>query len=182
MPMMGTMSVFVSLFRGVNVGSCRIKMTELKALYEKLGYIEVRTYLQSGNVVFSATGRPASLGKKIREAVKAEFGYDIPVLVLPADQLASVAEANPLLQNTAMDLTFLHVTFLLESPTRDFPTVLPKTGDEDAVLVGNAAYLYCPHGYGRTKLNNTYFERVLKVPATTRNWRTIQALTALTRE
>lgn len=176
------MSVFVSLFRGVNVGQCRIKMAPLKALFERLGHTDVQTYLQSGNVGFSAAGRPADHGKKIREAVEAEFGYDISVLVLSVDQLASVAEANPLLQKSAVDEASLHVTFLLEPTKIALPAKLPKSGGEDAALVGDAVYLYCPHGYGRTKLNNSYFERVLKVPATTRNWRTVQALIALARD
>lgn len=175
------MSVFVSLFRGVNVGQCRIKMVQLKTLFERLGHTHVQTYLQSGNVVFSATGRPADHGRKIREAVKGEFGYDIPVLVLSVDQLAGVAKANPLLQKPAVDEASLHVTFLLEPAKAALPVALPVAGDEDAALVGDAVYLYCPHGYGRTKLNNSYFERVLKVPATTRNWRTVQALIALAR-
>jgi len=176
------MSVFVSLFRGVNVGQCRIKMAPLKALFEILGYTNVQPYRQSGNVVFSAPGRPADHVQKIREAVSAEFGYDIPVLVLLADQLANVAEANPLLQKPTVDEASLHVTFLLESVKTALPATLPKSGDEDATLVGDAVYLYCPHGYGRTKLNNSYFERALKVPATTRNWRTVLALIALARE
>jgi uncharacterized protein (DUF1697 family) len=174
------MSVFVSLFRGVNVGNCQIKMAELRVVYESLGFSDVQTYVQSGNVVFSARGTPARLSGKIREAVKAAFGHDVPVLVLPVDQLAHVAQANPFVATPSIDEAFLHVTFLIESPAKDFPSELPNAGAEDAAQVGNAVYVYCPNGYGRTKLNNSYFEKVLKVPATTRNWRTIQALIAMT--
>ena len=172
------MPVFISLLRGVNVGQCRVKMSELQSVYEKLGYTEVQTYVQSGNVVFSAPAR-IDHAKQIRVAVREAFGFDIPGLVVSAKRLAQIARANPFLKNTALDPGFLHFTFLLEPSGQELSGALPKTGEESAVLVADGIYLYCPHGYGRTKLHNGYFERVLKVPATTRNWRTVLALEKL---
>lgn len=171
------MPTFISLLRGVNVGTCRIKMAPLKALYERLGYTDVQTYLQSGNLVFQAAGRASEHAAQLRQAIKAEFSYDLPILVLTAAELASILKKNPFLKKPGIDESFLHVTLLAEPAAQKLPLdKLPKTGDEEATIIGESIYLYCPHGYGRTKLNNTYFERLAKVPATTRNWRTMQAL------
>ena len=152
-------------------------MSELKALYEELGYNAVQTYLQSGNVVFSSADKVAAHGRRIQEAIAGRLGLMVPVLVLSKERFAKLATLKPVFHGTDIDEAFLHVTFLFEAPKLDFPSdALPKSEGEAAVFREGHVYVYCPHGYGRTKLNNSYFERKLKTLATTRNWRTVQAL------
>jgi len=173
------MSIFISLLRGVNVGQRQMRMAELQAVYEDLGYTSVKTYLQSGNVVFSGKpgARPAA---RISEAIKERFEFEVPVLILSPSQLKEVIASNPLIQEEGVDPAFLHFTFLIEPSKEMLPAKIPAATAERAAQGNDGIYLYCPGGYGRTKLTNTYFERVLKSPATTRNWRTVLALEALT--
>lgn len=175
----------ISLLRGINVsGHNVIKMAELKALFENLGFQQVQTYIQSGNILFDFEQTEVSyLETLIAEAIKAKFGFDVPVLVLTADELNAIYKSNPLLNENA-DISTLHVTLLSEKPAVD----LVKAIEIDAYLpdrfmiVDKCVYLSCPNGYGRTKLNNTFFESKLRVKATTRNWKTIGKVIELTKQ
>jgi uncharacterized protein (DUF1697 family) len=170
---------FVALLRAVNVsGQNRIPMVELCRGLGGLRLTAVETYLQSGNVVFDAdSGDSAEHAAAIHGLIEKEFGHDVRVLVLTAAELAHVASANPFVAIGA-DEKVLHATFLEEpAPEPAFGGLsLPARGDEQAVSAGRVVYLLLPDGYGRTKLNNAYFERALGTPATTRNWRTVLAL------
>ena len=181
------MTTFVALLRAVNVGGRTLPMGDLRRALEAAEYADVRTYVQSGNVVFAAGGDdPRDEAAAIEELVRREFGLEVQILVLAADQLQQVAAANPFL-GTGANERFLHVTFLFEPVREDVFTVLdlPMAGGERVALGGRgetgrrAVYLHLPHGYGRSKLTNGWFERTLKVPATTRNWRTVKALADL---
>ena len=178
------MSIYISLLRGVNVsGHRKIRMTELRALYERFGYRSVRTYLQSGNIVFSDREGGSDHAITIQTAIYSEFGHKVLVLVIPEATFVGIVDSNPLVRRTDIDESFLHVTFLFEPPRMSFPrSSLPRSENESVVFHKGHLYLYCPNGYGRTKINNNYFEKLLKVPATTRNWKTVNALKALTRE
>ena len=103
------------------------------------------------------------------------------MLVLSAKSLAHIAKSNPLWPKTDADASLFHCTFLFEAVSAALfqALKLPAGPDERALLVSNAILLHCPQGYGKTKLNNAFFERALGVPATTRNWRTVLALQAL---
>jgi uncharacterized protein (DUF1697 family) len=173
------MTTFVALLRAVNVsGQNRIPMAELRRALDDLRLTAVETYLQSGNAVFDAAGDdPAEHAATIRGLIEREFGCDVRVLVLTAAELAQIAAADPFLASGSNEKA-LHVTFLERPlPVAAFDDLsLPAQGDEQAVFAGRVVYLYLPHGYGRTKLNNAYFERALKTPATTRNWRSVVAL------
>jgi len=181
------MTTFVALLRGINVsGQKQIRMVALRKSCEGLGLKDVRTYLQSGNVVFCAsrTG-PRKLASGMRTRIAKDFGYDVEVLVLPAKELDAVAGSNPLWPRSGGEEKLFHGTFLFEpvSGERFGKLKLPVQPGEQAVLVEQVVLLYCPHGYGRTKLNNGFFEKALGVRATTRNWRTVLALKDLcTRE
>jgi uncharacterized protein (DUF1697 family) len=170
---------FVALLRAVNVsGQNRIPMVELRRALGGLRLTAVETYLQSGNVVFDAdSGDAAEHAATIHGLIDNEFGHDVRVLVLTAAELAQAASANPFVAIGA-DEKLLYATFLEEpAPESAFGGLrLPAQGDEQAVFAGRVVYLLLPNGYGRTRLNNAYFERVLGTPATTRNWRTVLAL------
>jgi len=147
-------------------------MADVRALFAELGHTDVRTYIQSGNVVFTtARGQPASLRAAIERALASAFGFDIPTLLRTATDLAKTVQANPF-GPTA------YVTFLDGAPDHRRVATLDASAfepDEFAVK-GAEVFLRCPNGYGRTKLNNTFFERRLATGATTRNWKTVTTL------
>jgi len=177
------MTTYLALLRGINVsGKNSIRMPELRDSVSRLGFRDVQTYLQSGNIVFQADpSDEAALAASIQAKIAKDFGHEVPVLVLSAKDLAHIANSNPLWPKTGGDETLFHCTFLFQPVAQDrFQALkLPAVAGERAVLVENAVLLHCPHGYGKTKLNNSFFERALGVPATTRNWRTVLALQAL---
>lgn len=180
------MTTYVALLRGINVsGKNAIHMPALRDSVSGLGFRDVQTYLQSGNIVFrSGQTDVAALATKIKTSIAQDFGHDVAVLVLSAKDLALIANSNSLWPKSGGEETLFHCTFLFEpvSQAAFRALKLPAAEGERAVLVENAVLLHCPHGYGKTKLNNSYFERALGVPATTRNWRTVLALHALCSE
>jgi uncharacterized protein (DUF1697 family) len=178
------MPTYVSLLRGINVsGRNRIPMADLRALYEALGHQVVSTYVQSGNVVSNSSTRSAdTVAREIERAITDDLGLDVTVLVRTPAQLAKVVAANPLVQG-GVDPTKLHVTFLASKPARAQVDALNgrRYAPDEFAVVGDTVYLLCPNGYGRTKINNGYFERTLGMAATTRNWKTVNQLLELGR-
>jgi uncharacterized protein (DUF1697 family) len=179
------MTAFVALLRSINVGGRnRVLMGDLASLVESLGFEDVETYVQSGNVVFTGSGTPNSAARSIEGGITAEFGLEVPVIVRSARQLTRLLAAEPFLR-TGADPKFLHVTFLSATPGPDRRQLLARPdpqgadapfGDDRFELVGSEVFVHCPGGYGATKLNNSFFERRTGVVATTRNWRTVTTL------
>ena len=171
---------YVAILRGVNVsGKNMIKMPALVKSIESIGFEAVRSYIQSGNLVFeAATGDFGNLARRIHEQIRHDFSFDIPVLVIEAKELENIREGNPFAQRSNIDLSKLHVTFLESEPQNDRVSLIDaeKYLPDEFVLAGKSIYLNCPVGYGSTKLNNNYFESKLKVKATTRNWNTVNKL------
>lgn len=156
-----------------------IKMPELLKMYEELNFKKVKTYIQSGNVIFlNKKTNSLNLENKISKQIFIDFRFEVPVLVKEKKELITVLKNNPFVIKRKEDISKLHVTFLSKEP--EF-TDLGKikngsyNGDE-FILSGKTIYLFCPDGYGRTKLTNNFFENKLKVIATTRNWNTINQL------
>ncbi len=177
------MSLQIALLRGINVsGHNPIRMEALRRSFESLGYGRITTYLQSGNVVFvPPEDDPETTASHIAAKIREDFGWDVPVLVLTAEKLLAVASRNPLFKKPDIDPAFLHVTFLSSLPlSPDTPALALRCGPgERIVLDGDVVYLYCPGGYGNTKLSNTFLETKLGVKATTRNWKTVTQLLEL---
>jgi uncharacterized protein (DUF1697 family) len=158
-------------------------MADLRALVEELGGEEVQTYLQSGNVVFRRRSSPSRLEEALAQSIRRAFGLDVTVLVLTAERLAKIVADNPFVARGA-DPAALHVTFLASRPD---PKRVRRLSDgnfdpEELHVVGDAVYLHCPNGYGRTKLSNAFLEKQLAIRATTRNWKTVTMLAELTRD
>ncbi|SCL20550.1 Uncharacterized conserved protein, DUF1697 family [Micromonospora rhizosphaerae] len=170
---------YVALLRGVNVGATRIAMADLRRLVTDLGHEDVRTYLQSGNVVFTSTTRDtATLAKGIEQAIADELGLTVPVLVRSGAELAAVADASPYADKQD-DPTRLLVAFLSAAPAkaRLAELTVPAGENIEYTVAGREIHLHFPDGgYGRTKFTNTYLEKKLGVVATTRNWKSVQAL------
>jgi len=176
------MNVYISLLRGINVsGQKKIKMPELKALYESWGLDNVATYIQSGNVIFKSSEVPAALIKLIESGIEDELAYEVRVLLRTVDEFEGVIAENPFPDT---DLSKLHVTFLAEAP-KAVPhekITTAKSEVEQYEVRNTHVYVLCHDGYGRTKLNNNFFEKQLRVAATTRNWNSVIKLLALARE
>jgi uncharacterized protein (DUF1697 family) len=161
----------IALLRGVNIGGRKVPMAALRDVFEQLGHGNVRTYIQSGNVVFDATGPGPRVRAAIEDAIRRAFGLDVTVLLRTPAELAKVTAQNPYGEDA-------YVTFLDGVPDRNRVAALdpaPFAPDEFRVI-GQEVYLRCPNGYGRTKVNNTFFEKKLATRATTRNWRTVETL------
>jgi len=170
----------VSLFRGINVGGNRIvPMNELKSLHETLGFRNVVTYIQSGNVVFTSDETdPAQIANQIEESFAQKFGFRSQVIVRTAAELEEAIANNPFRNSLEKEAKAVLVVFLatrLESSTLED---LKKSynGPEEMYLIGQELFVYYPDGMGRSKLTLPLIEKKLKTAATGRNWNTVLRL------
>jgi len=166
---------YAALLRGVNVGGNKLAMPDLTRVVEGLGGRDVRTYLQSGNVVYAG---PKKIATALEQALLDELGVRSPVLVRSAAELSAVVAAKPY----SADGKAVSVTFLADRPAANaLSSVDPAAfGTDRFVVTGREIYLHTPGGYGRSKLNNSFWERKLSTVATTRNWNTVVALAQMT--
>ncbi len=170
------------MLRGVNVGGKRrVAMAELRDVADGLGYDDVRTYVQSGNVLLRTTAEAGDVERALVAAISSALDVDVEVLVRTLSELDAVLAARPF---DDADPATLHVTFLAEVPTSDAAAALvaPEGIEDELVLIGREVHVRCPGGYGRTKLNNAFIERKLGVPATTRSHKSVVALRDLLRD
>lgn len=171
--------IYVALLRGINVGGRnKLPMKELTALFHDAGCSAVRTYIQSGNIVFDVGRRTAAeVAATVREGIATRYGYDIPIVLRSALELRAVLANNPFLHDDP-DPKHLGVGFLADEPTAEAIASLdPTRSDVDSFeVVGAEVYLHVPGGMGRTKLTTDWFDRRLGTVMTARNWRTVTAL------
>jgi len=176
--MSATPDVFVALFSGINVGGNRIvKMAELAAFFGQLGCSDVKTYVQSGNVVFRAEGADAgTLTSKIEAAFEKKWGFHSRIMVRDVDWFRRLVAANPYPEAADAPKT-LHAYALEREPTsEEIARLVEKcTGPERFEVRRDVLYLHAPDGLGKSVFANL-IPRVLKVPGTARNWRSVQAL------
>ncbi len=175
---------YVALLRGINVGGKNtLPMRDLAVMFVEAGCTDVRTYIQSGNVVFSATpGVVKRLADDISRRIAKSFGYRVPLVLRTADELHQVLTGNPFLKSDA-DAGSLHVAFLADLPDpRRVAALDPKRSPDDSFKVrGREIYLCLPNGVAGTKLSNAYFDSTLATTSTLRNWRTVLKLLEMTR-
>ena len=169
------MNTYIALLRGINVGSNRsLPMKELMAMLEDLGAEGVKTYIQSGNVVFrSGDTHTQALAARLTAEIKRLKGFEPHVLILGLEDWDAAMANNPFPEAEA-DPKTLHLGFLTaipENPDLDAMTDLKKD-NERFQLIGSVFYLHAPDGIGRSKLAERS-ERLLGVPTTDRNWRTV---------
>lgn len=175
------MNKYISILRGINVsGQKKILMADLKSLYEGLGFTEVLTYIQSGNVIFTSTiTSKQKLKSTLEESIKEKYAFHVPVDVFSQDEFTKILDNLPF---EVIDLeregTKFLITFLSEKPAQDCIIALQQyvNAPEKLKVVERAVYLHCPNGYGRSKLSNAFIENKLKVSATTRNLKTANKL------
>jgi len=181
------MKTYIALLRGINVtGYNKIKMADLKLLLESIQLERVRTYIQSGNILFeSSISDHKKLEEMILEAIEKKYGYTINIVVLTKDQLKRIFTSNPYLNREGIDIKKLCVTVLKTKPDLEglHALELVSTGSGDEFqLVGDHIYMHLPNGFARTKLTNNIVEKKLKTSATTRNWRTTTKLYELSQQ
>jgi len=171
------MAIWISFLRGINVAGNRgLKMAELEKIYGSLGFQNVQTYRQSGNVIFSHHGKDESgISTRIENALMTRMGLDVKIFLRSPNELAKIVEGHPFRNK---DRTRVHVTLLHSKPVK-VPiakiTAAAAKGEEFA-LYNREVFLFLPNGQGRTKLSNNFFEKTLGIAATTRNWNTISGL------
>jgi uncharacterized protein (DUF1697 family) len=174
------MKKFIALLRGINVsGQKKIKMTDLKKLFEDLNFTNVETYIQSGNVLFSTNSRnPDSVKNKIEKGIEAKYGYKVQVILKTPDELSSALKKNPFHKNKKRDTGKLYYTFLSEKPSKENLKNLKGIdySPEEYFIDEDRIYLFFPNGYGKAKMNINLFEKKLNLFATSRNHRTVETL------
>jgi uncharacterized protein (DUF1697 family) len=167
----------IALLRGINIGPRqRVSMPELRALIERLGHTDVETLVQSGNVVFSARAKPATLESQLEQAIEEELGVDPKVVVRTRDELAAAIEACPF--DVPDDPRNLHVTFLSGAPDAAAVEKLEAidVGGDRLAFTGREIYILYTDGMGRSELAKQLGRAKLGVAATDRNWNTVTKL------
>ena len=176
--------MYVALLRGINLGKRQLPMKDLARIFEDAGCADVRTYIQSGNVVYRAGAELARRVPGLVEAAIAErFGFDAPVVTRSAAELAAVVRANPYADEAEADPKSVHVGFLRERPSARAVSALdPDRSPPDTFVVrGREIYFHFPNGMGKSKLTNPWFDSRLGTVSTMRNWRTVITLEEMAR-
>jgi uncharacterized protein (DUF1697 family) len=173
------MAVHLALMRGINVGGKnKLPMAELAALFEQTGCTAVRTFIQSGNVIFTAEPKVcAGLSSAIAAQIAKTYGYRTPVILRTTKQLREAVAANPFPGEEER----LHLMFLQDKPGAGLVSALDANrSSPDRFLVrGAEIYLHLPNGAGQSKLTNAWFDSKLSTVSTLRNWRTVTKLLEL---
>lgn len=178
------MAKYISILRGINVGGKRkILMADLRALYKKLGFTNVTTYIQSGNVIFESK-KKKNLEEIITKAIKSQYDFDVPVIIRTVEEWQTAFHNNTFTKDKNIAIERLVLTFLKEEPIEENLEKI-KTYDyspDKFHIIGREIFIYCEGKYHQTKLSNNFFEKKLKVAATTRNWKTVTKLLEMVNE
>jgi uncharacterized protein (DUF1697 family) len=170
------MTTYISILRGVNVSGYNvIKMNEFYKLYSDLGYSNIKTYIQSGNIIFQTVNTlPTYLEKIISEKIKEMFGLNINVFVFETDEYKRIIDNNPFISEQTKDIACQYISFLSSEPlAENLEKIRQKLStNEELIIHGKTLYLYYPNGYSNSKINNNIIETKLNVISSTRNWRT----------
>jgi len=172
------LKTYIALLRGINVsGQKKIKMAELRDVLQSKGLQNLKTYIQSGNIIFdSELGDKEKLQQIIVAAIHQHFGFDVPTLVIQEEDIKQILETNPFSDKEEVNKLYY---VLLKKPSdktskEQFEEL--HFENEDYHITDKCVYLLCKNGYGKAKLNNNLIEKKLKVEATTRNQKTMLKL------
>ncbi|CAM3551344.1 hypothetical protein FSS13T_07800 [Flavobacterium saliperosum S13] len=177
------MKTHLALLRGINVsGHNMIKMDALKTMLEDVGFQNVQTYIQSGNVfVDSEDESPSAVGFKIKQEIFKRFGHEVPVVVIGKEDLEACFKNNPYLKENHADTKKLYVAFiskeLASGALNDLK--MSQVKPDEASIDASRIYIKYDVGAGKTKFDQKYIEKKLNVTATIRNWNTVSNLHAL---
>lgn len=176
---------YVALLRAINVGgTAKLPMAELRALCSTLGWREVATYIQSGNVVFEADGAAAQLETALEKAVEERFGFFRPVIVRSRKQWRTYAAGSPFAKAQETDANRLMLCLSKEPPKEGAAEALQERAcaGEQVRQAGDALWIFYPAGAGISKLTPNLLDRVVESPVTARNWRTVTKLEEMLEE
>lgn len=174
------MTKYLALLRGINVsGHNMIKMDALKKMLDSMGFQNVETYIQSGNVFLeSEEENAASIGFKIKQEISKVFGYDVPVIMISKSNLELCFKNNPFLKEKDCDIKKLYVAYISKELTAEAINDLKISNikPDEAAIDSNRIYIKYAIGAGKTNLDQKYIEKKLNVVATIRNWNTVTKL------
>lgn len=181
------MPVLISMLRGVNLGPHnRIKMDALRALCTSLKFEDVRTYVQSGNVIFRSKQQKneAEVAKKVQSAIEREYGFRPEVIIRTPEQMRQTIQANPFGQRVKMEPSKVLVTFLASEPDAEARAALSKLKEypEELHLEGRELFIYFPNGAGKSKLPWSSLDKRLKTAGTARNWNSVLQILEIAEE
>jgi uncharacterized protein (DUF1697 family) len=178
------MNQYIALLRGINVGGHKlVPMVELRTVCSELGWEDVQTYIQSGNVVFRADAATADLEADLEEAIRDRFGFRAPVLVRKAEAWSAYLDGNPYREAAASEPNLVMLALARTAPG---PAVLAAlleraSAGERVAMVGDGFWVHYAGGAGPSRLSPGLLDRVVGSPVTTRNWRTVVKLHELAR-
>ena len=177
------MTKHLALLRGINVsGHNMIKMDALKKMLENMGFQNVETYIQSGNVfVDSDEENAASVGFKIKQEISKVFGHDVPVVMVSKSDLELCFENNPYLKEKDCDTKKVYVAFISKelSPLAINDLKISNFKPDEAAIDASRIYIKYAVGAGKTKLDQKYIEKKINATATIRNWNTVTTLLSM---
>lgn len=180
------MTTHLALLRGINVsGHNMMKMEALKTTLEAVGFVNVQTYIQSGNVfVDTEEENAAAVGFKIKQEIFKAFGHEVPVVVIGKSDLEACLTNNPFLKEAAADTKKLYVTFVSKTLQANSMNDLKisQFKPDEASIDSNRIYIKYAVGAGKTRFDQKYIEKKLNVTATIRSWNTITQLLQLFEE
>ncbi len=175
------MTKYIALLRGINVGGKRkILMKDLKLLFKNLGFKNISTYIQTGNVFFSSEKTKKEISPKIKTEIFKQFAFNVPVIIRTTKEMNTAFLSNPFVKRHALEK--LHLTFLNQSPTQEKIKALKELtskSPDQFEIIGKNAFILCQDKYHKSKLSNSFFEKKLNVTTTTRNWKTLAKLVEL---
>jgi uncharacterized protein (DUF1697 family) len=176
---MASLKTFIGLLRGINVGGHnKVPMSDLRALSTQIGWSNVQTYIQSGNLIFSATGEPAALELELERAIQRKFGFQISVIVRAAAHWPAYIKSNPFLDACEKEPHLVMLCFSKISPKADALKALHEraANGERVTRLDDTLWIHFPGGVARSKLSPVFLDRAVGSPVTTRNWLTVQKL------
>jgi uncharacterized protein (DUF1697 family) len=179
------MKTFIGLLRGINVGgNNRIPMSDLRAVCGELGWSNVQTYIQSGNLVFSASGKPATLETKLQRAIESHFGFSIPIIIRSAADWPAYIKSNPFLDACKKEphLVMLCLSKIPPKPDAAKNLLERAASGERIIQIGDALWIHFAGGVARSKLSPVLLDRMVGSSVTARNWLTVLKLQELTKQ
>jgi uncharacterized protein (DUF1697 family) len=178
------MSRFIALLRAVNVGGRKVPMADLRALCGDLGWKKVATYIQSGNIVFDAKGKPEALECELEAAIAKKFGFDVPVIVRSAAQWGRIVAGNPFARAAEETPNWVLLGLAKQALKPDAAAAIAAKGvaGEKVEAAGEALWFHYPEGVGTSKLTPALIDRAAGSPVTARNWRTVLTLEEMAKQ
>ncbi|ULL18517.1 DUF1697 domain-containing protein [Paenibacillus sp. H1-7] len=179
------MTTYIALLRGINVsGQKLIKMDSLKAMFEAMSFRRVRTYIQSGNVIFESDDNAAErLVKAIEAEIARVYGFDVAVILRTEEELEGVIKRNPFASEQLVEGEKVYVSLLSQEPSPEAIGQLQAYSNDidEYRIIGREVYILCRKSYGKSQFSNNFLEKKLRVSATTRNWESVNKIAEIAR-